>query len=302
MVDFHAAAVSTDHADVSAAAATAATAGTDTRFRTGKRAVSPTFTMEGFILFELTSQPGAQKVFSAPCMRTIVDLHILGATGYERSRLTFSQIRGELAAKTGDPSVTVPTLELGDGSHLTESWRIAEYLATKHPAGHLLFPSPTVKRLAALYNEMGASLLAPHLRPLCIPNIAAMLDESSKAYFIQRKIGSARFEKSASMPAEERESHIEAAVKVLATVEAALACSGSRSTRGHGHELGGSQWLASTEMPSHADACLYGWYVYSRTAGAAVTKALWHTEHPNLSRWVNDMNDWLGQEVTSNFV
>lgn len=91
-----------------------------------KRGASGDFSLDGLILFDLTSKPGAHDAFSPHCIKTIVDLRILGVQGFERSRLTFTQIREDLAEKIGHPGVTVPTLELADGSHLTDSWKISE--------------------------------------------------------------------------------------------------------------------------------------------------------------------------------
>ena len=42
--------------------------------------------------------------------------------------MTYAQVRSELVEATGNPKVTVPTLEV-DGRYITDSWVIAEYVS-----------------------------------------------------------------------------------------------------------------------------------------------------------------------------
>lgn len=318
---------------------------------------SSNFPVEGLVLFDLTAQPGSKSTFSPHCIKTVVDLRILAVTGYERARLSFAQIRNDLENKIGHPGVTVPTLELGDGSHLTDSWTIAEvsqvcrtdetggygrvshgycipppsllssndslkeailirpcatvlcplyqFLEENHPLGHLLFPSTTAKRLASFINELGRSLLAPHLGALSIPKVAELLDAESEDYFIHRKVGTQRFNKLAGLSEQERDTHVQGAIKVLGVIEAALTASPARveaSSSSSPSSSSTSRWLAGTQEPSHADACLYGWYVYTRAAGPVVTRSIWSSAHPRIAAWVVEMNRWAGDEVTKDFL
>jgi hypothetical protein len=79
---------------------------------------------DGLVLFDLTNKIGGTLAFSPHCMKSIIDLKLLGV-GYERQRLSFVQVRRDLEERIGQ-GVTVPSLELSDGSHLTDSWKIAE--------------------------------------------------------------------------------------------------------------------------------------------------------------------------------
>lgn len=80
--------------------------------------------IEGLVLYDLTTKKGSNQCFSPHTLKTILDLKLLGI-GYERQRLTFAQIRGELSRKVAN-NVTVPCLELSDGTNIIESWNIAE--------------------------------------------------------------------------------------------------------------------------------------------------------------------------------
>lgn len=79
---------------------------------------------EGLILFDLTNKSGGTLEFSPHCIKSIIDLKILNV-GYERQRLSFVEVRTQLETRITE-GVTVPSLELNDGGHLTDSWQIAE--------------------------------------------------------------------------------------------------------------------------------------------------------------------------------
>lgn len=89
-----------------------------------KTARSLSASTDGLVLFDLTNKIGGTLAFSPHCMKSIIDLKLLGV-GYERQRLSFVQVRRDLEERIGQ-GVTVPSLELSDGSHLTDSWKIAE--------------------------------------------------------------------------------------------------------------------------------------------------------------------------------
>lgn len=257
-------------------------------------ALSPS--LEGLILFDLTTAPGASVAFSPHCMKTVVDLAILHV-GYERRRLSFHQVRGELEDLV-HPGVTVPTVEVGSGEYLTDSWAIAEWLAANHPQGQRLFPSTSSKRLAAFLSEVGKASLSPNLGPLCLPGVASRLDEDSKKYFIERKIGQERFNKMISITSDEKQGYIEGAHKVLGAVEVAMGYSTEPPTAAPAVP---SPWLDAGPTPTHADAIMYGFIVFSRMAGKETWCKLWQP-FPRLVRLAAAMEDFLGEEITRDYV
>lgn len=102
-----------------------------------------------------------------------------------------------------------------------------------------------MKAFAAFLHEFG-KLIAPHISVLAIPGVASLLDAPSKEYFINLKLGPAKYNRALNATPEEKAGHIESAKKMLASVESALALG---NTKGHPK----SKWLAGTEQPSHAD-------------------------------------------------
>ncbi|KAK0561267.1 hypothetical protein OC861_005889 [Tilletia horrida] len=57
------------------------------------------------VLYDLTNEPGGTREFSPHCMKTIIDLKIIGVP-YTRERLSFIQIRNDLATKLNSPDIT----------------------------------------------------------------------------------------------------------------------------------------------------------------------------------------------------
>ena len=248
----------------------------------------------GLVLFDLTDKPGGHACFSPHTVKTLLDLKLLNV-GYERQRLTFLQIRNDLAQRIAD-NVTVPALELSDGSHIVDSWNIAEYLERKHPAGYKIFGDSATKRLAAMLNQFGKTVLAPHIGPLAQKGVHAMLDEESASYFAEVKIGKVRWTKVVAMSKEERDAHVAQAVAKLEVVNAMLTCEGEAS----GGKAEKEGWLAGGEEPTHADFVLFGWYVFTRAAGERVTKEIWWA-HKAIGRWVERLQAWSG-ELAKDFV
>jgi len=279
-------------------------------------------TSSGLVLFDLTDKPSGKACFSPHTVKTLLDLKLLNI-GYERQRLSFIQIRNELASRIAD-NVTVPALELSDGSHIVDSWNIAEYLERRHPDGWKIFGDSATKRLAAMLNQFGKTVLAPHIGPLAQKGVHAMLDEESARYFAEVKIGRQRWAKVSGMTQAERDVHVQQAVAKLEVINAILTCEGGAdstpshpiasasgggtSTSTEGSASNGrsasrtrqSVWLAGGDQPTHADFVLFGWYVFTRAAGQKTAREIWHAHKP-IATWVQAMLEWSG-ELADDFV
>lgn len=188
------------------------------------------------------------------CIKTVLDLKLLGI-GCDRQRLTFSEVRSTLSAKVGNPSVTVPTLELADGTHLTDSWTIALYLADKHPSGKALFPTTTSRPFASLLNTFGDTTLASHLRPFTRLAVHEKLDKESAEYFADVKIGKTRLDKIRSLSVTEKSRHIQACVDALELLQVSLSSAKQQAPASQT-----PVWLEGGLQPTHADFVVYGWY------------------------------------------
>ncbi|KAJ1581523.1 hypothetical protein NDA11_005127 [Ustilago hordei] len=280
----------------------------------------------GLVLFDLTDRANGTACFSPHTIKTILDLKLLNV-GYERQRLTFIQIRNDLAERIAD-NVTVPALELSDGSHIVDSWNIAEYLERRHPEGYRIFGNSSTKRLAAMLNQFGKTVLAPHIGPLAQKGVHEMLDDESARYFAEVKIGKQRWAKISAMTQAERDAHVQQAIAKLEVVNAMLTCEGGPdSTPSHpiesvvdassssqfvganGGAGGGVRsasrskqplWFAGGEEPTHADFVLFGWYVFSRAAGEKVAREIWFAHKP-IKKWVEAMLEWCG-DLANDFV
>lgn len=253
--------------------------------------------IEGLVLFDLTNKPNGHVSFSPHTIKTILDLKLLNI-GYERQKLSFVQIRNDLASRVTE-NVTVPVLELSDGSHIVDSWNIAEYLEARHPEGYKLFGNSATKRLAAMLNNFGKTVLAPHIGPLVQPAIHAILDPESATYFADVKIGKARWAKVTSLTRDEKDKNIQQAIARLEVVNAMLTCEGNvaRANDGQARSVKPkSNYLAGGIEPTHADFVLFGWYVFTRVAGPKVTSEIWYN-HKAIGNWVTSMLQWSGSLV-----
>lgn len=254
--------------------------------------------IDGLVLFDLTNKPDGNLCFSPHTIKTILDLKLLNV-GYERQKLSFVQIRNDLASRVTE-NVTVPVLELSDGSHIVDSWSIAEWLEARHPEGYKLFGNSATKRLAAMLNSFGKTVLAPHIGPLVQPAIHALLDSESASYFADVKIGKTRWAKVTSMTRDEKDKNVEQAVARLQVVSDLLTCEGNATrttmTQENGPRRSGrpkSTYLAGGDEPTHADFVLFGWYVFTRVAGPRVTNDIWYAHKP-IGNWVTAMLQWSG--------
>ncbi|ASJ89597.1 glutathione S-transferase [Porphyrobacter sp. CACIAM 03H1] len=81
--------------------------------------------------------------------------------GRDFTRVHYDIITGQNRQDSGymakNPQGTTPTLELDDGTCLTESWPICEYIEEMHPAPNLFGESPveraTVRKWARLFDQ-----------------------------------------------------------------------------------------------------------------------------------------------------
>ncbi|PWN32975.1 uncharacterized protein FA14DRAFT_107340, partial [Meira miltonrushii] len=253
----------------------------------------------GLVLYDLTSSAPHNKEFSPHCVKTLMDLKLLDV-GYDRQRLTFTQVRTDLAKRVGDNAATVPTLELSDGTHLQDSWLIANWLANHHPKGNALFPFPSSRPFAASLNAWGRSNFAAQLRSLTRPPIHDSLTGESKIYFEQVKVGKQKLEKMRAMTQAERDQQIQNCIVALEPIQDALAAVRESHNASAGSLSTVPLWLEGDQEPTHADFCVYGWYVHSRSTGPTITREIWHAL-PLVSQWVNALNAWAGNEITKDF-
>jgi glutathione S-transferase len=224
-------------------------------------------------------------------MKTILDLKLLDI-GYDRQRLTFSEIRTKLSARVVD-NVTVPTLELSNGSHLIDSWVISQYLYQNHPKGSLLFPTTSSRSFARFVEQFTNFALAPNVRPITRVELWSALDEDSKVYFEHHKIGKKKMNQFRALTRDEKEEYVQLAAQALQPIEAALFVAKEKSP-------GIQVWLEGGSHPTHADFVLFGWQCYTCIAGPSYTKQIWNA-HPAVAKWVRDIKDWAGPEITGDF-
>jgi len=157
---------------------------------------------------------------------------------------------------------------------------LLQYLESQHPKGVLLFPSTSSKVFAQFLNTFGKTVLGPNIGPLCMPQIACLVDPESADYFVNQKVGAARIEKLTKMTAVEKQNYVEGAIKALGVVDSALGTNDAvydpdatpqeiekrRKRGGDVESYSGNvgdeksrmvrKWLCKGEEPSHADVSI----------------------------------------------
>src|SRR4051812_23546604 len=103
--------------------------------------------------------------------------------------MTFVQIRSDLTSITSNPAVTVPTIELPDGSFVTDSWKIAQFLDLNFPDTPSLFArSESMKHLSQFLIKYVETVIYPTLAPLVMLRVVDALDEPSATYCREVKL------------------------------------------------------------------------------------------------------------------
>ncbi|WVR06725.1 hypothetical protein IAU60_003757 [Kwoniella sp. DSM 27419] len=240
--------------------------------------------MSKFTLYELVAEEGNPdgRSFSPHVWKTKVDFAILGIDDVQSIGKTFLQIRGELSETSKNPAVTVPTIEV-DGQWTTDSWKIAEFLEQEHGrSGKSLFGGSAAGRDYAKFIELWTQVtLGPELRPFAVTAVYDKLEPACKEYFVKSKFGGKQEALDAIRKRWETESEVKsqqaAARGKLAVVEQLLKLK---------KERGQPLWLAG-EGPSHADACLFGWFAFS-SLQPGVEEGIWrHEENPTVGEWLD---------------
>ncbi|WVQ79644.1 hypothetical protein IAT38_001744 [Cryptococcus sp. DSM 104549] len=234
-----------------------------------------------YTLYQLVGnaeQPNG-RVLSPHVWKTKLDLAFFGIDAKTEGK-TFPQIRGELAEATKNPTVTVPTIE-DDGTIITDSWKIAEYLEAKHGSEEKsVFGGEAGKNFAKFIEAWSNTTFANELRPLIGAATYSRFDAPSAAYFLKSKFGG---------DLSKYEAH-RTKFSDPATVEAQLALARNRlavveALLGYKREKDEPLWL--TGKPTHADFALFGWFAAS-TVNPAVEKGVWrHEDNPLVEEWLD---------------
>ncbi|ORY26347.1 hypothetical protein BCR39DRAFT_541416 [Naematelia encephala] len=230
----------------------------------------------GITLYELVGTTGESRPqFSHHVWKTKLALAYLGKSA-ESIPLSFHSIRTELAEKTSNPKVTVPTIVCDEGI-ITDSWAIAEYLEKKYGAEKSLFSSG--KSFSKFLEQWALDTLAPELRPLIGPTVYNRIDEPSQAYYVQSRVGG-DISKMDAMVAKLSDASFVAAQTTAARARLQLI----EDFLTYKKSIGAPLWLGDG-VPCHGDFCVFGWYAFSGV-NADATK-IWESDSlPLVHEWL----------------
>ncbi len=240
-------------------------------------------------LYDLAPSPTSTRYYSPTTWKTRMGLLHKGVK-FETIPINFLDLRGELAARSGEPNITVPALELPDGTFIYDSFRIAEWLDSAYPDAPSLFTGDgklsrdagpehvaTGKNYARLI-DLGIGASKPEWvvwYELFFPQLdQQIIGEEHRAYFTSdARLGPHGYQKLLALDREELVRRAKMNVQPLAQIL---------------HERPG-QYFQGTH-PGQVDYIIFGRYAYCRMLDPELTKELWNDQGEELNHWIRTLS------------
>ncbi|KAF9933352.1 hypothetical protein FBU30_005756 [Linnemannia zychae] len=137
----------------------------------------------GLQLFEVVDGKTRKKSFSPMVWRAKLALQHK-KVNYETVPLTFLDIPVEIPKVCPNVTApTVPTLKVGDGEGLQDSFAIAEYVERTYPNGPSIFGNESEKQLQLFFDSYVSTRLHPVIQRLVYIEMYEDQDAENAAYF-----------------------------------------------------------------------------------------------------------------------
>lgn len=202
-------------------------------------------------------------VFSPHCWKSRL---ALAHKGLEVETVPWRYADKDKIAFTGQGLVPVLT---DGGTHVHDSWRIAEYLEETYPDRPSLFDGHTGHALARFVHAWTLNVLNPGVIGLILTDIHDVLTDDDKPYF--RESREARFGRKLEEVTADRDARVAGFRASLAPLRTTLA----------------AQPYLSGDSPLYADYCVFASFVWARATSAY---ALLEKDDP-LHAWCDRLYD-----------
>ncbi|CAF1093263.1 unnamed protein product [Adineta ricciae] len=236
-------------------------------------------------LYDLVASPKSTCYFSPTAWKTRLGL-LHKNVQFETIPTTFLQLRGELAQRSGCPDITIPAIELLDGTFIYDSFRIAEWLETTYPDAPSLFTGdgkssresqPEQVILGKNYSRLvdlglGASKSEWAVwYELFFPQQDKLITgDEHRAYFTSdARLGPQGYQKLLALDRQELTRRAKMNVQPLAQIL---------------HERS-NEYFQGTH-PGQVDYIIFGRYAYCRMLDAELTKEIWNDQGEELNEWI----------------
>ena len=239
-------------------------------------------------LYELAPSPTSTRYYSPTTWKTRMGLLHKGVK-FETVPINFLDLRGELATRSGQPNITIPALELPDGTFIHDSFHIAEWLEDTYLDAPSLFTGDsksardarpehvtTGKTYARLIDlGLGASKSEWAVwYDLFFPQLdQQIIGEEQRAYFTSdARLGPHGYQKLLALDRQELIRRAKVNVQPLVQT--------LRERPG--------QYFQGTH-PGQVDYIIFGRYAYCRMLDPVLTKEIWDDQGEELSHWIHNL-------------
>lgn len=239
-------------------------------------------------LYDLSPLPTSTRYYSPTAWKTRMGL-LHKNVEFETVPINLLDLRGGLAKRSGHPNITVPAIELPDGTFIYDSFRIAEWLEETYPDAPSLFTGDgksardahpehvlTGKNYSRIMDlGLGASKSEWAVwYELFFPKLdQQILGEEQRAYFTSdARLGPQGYQK--VMGLDRQELIRRAKMNVQPLVELLRERPG--------------QYFQGTH-PGQVDYIIFGRYAYCRMLDPVLTKEIWDEQGEELSNWIQKL-------------
>jgi len=240
-------------------------------------------------LYDLAPSPTSTRYYSPTTWKTRLGL-LHKNVKFETIPINFLDLRGELVTRSGQPNITVPALELPDGTFIYDSFRIAEWLDDAYPDAPSLFTGDgkssreahpdhvaTGKTYARLIDlGLGASKSEWAVwYDLFFPQLDQQITgEEHRAYFTSdARLGTQGYQKLLAL---DRQELVRRAIMNVQPLVQTL-----RERPG--------QYFQGTH-PGQVDYIIFGRYAYCRMLDQELTKQIWDNQGQEISHWIRNLS------------
>lgn len=247
--------------------------------------------MSGVIkLYDLAPTPTSTRYYSPTAWKTRLGLLHKNVT-FETVPVNFLDVRGELARRSAHPDITIPAIELPDGTFIYDSYRIAEWLEETYPEAPSLFTGngklardcdPDHVLSARNYTRLmdlglGASKSEWAVwYDLFFPQLdQQIIGEEQRAYFTSdARLGPQGYQKALAIDRQELTRRAKANVQPLVQL--------LRERPQH-------QYFQGTH-PGQVDYIIFGRYAYCRMLDQQLAEEIWNQQGEELNNWIGNMS------------
>ena len=244
-------------------------------------------------LYDLAPTATSSRYYSPTAWKTRMGLLHKGVA-FETVPINFLDLHGELANRAKDPNITIPAIELPDGTFIYDSFRIAEWLESSYPNAPSLFTGDgqlscsarpelvTMGKNYARLIDLGLGASKPEWAvwyDLFFPQLDQQIfGEEHRAYFTSdARLGPNGYQKMLALD------RVELVRRAKMNVQPLIQILRERP----------GQYFQGTH-PGQVDYIIFGRYAYCRVLDPQLAKEIWNDQGNELDQWIQRLSQAYG--------